>query len=92
MNTEELKKQLLTGTFYYYKSGLWIQSKVNGAVIIENDYLMVSFEGGHADAFLKNVKPIRRPGNIVRKFNWCYILKNDENECIGYIGEIENDK
>ena len=86
---QELKEQLSKGTFYYCKSELWIQSKIEEVNIIEGDYLMIRFNGGHADAFLKNVKAIRRPANIVKKFNWCYILKNYDNECIGYIGEVQ---
>ena len=86
---QELKEQLSKGTFYYCKPELWIESKIEEVNIIEDDYLMIRFNGGHADAFLENVKAIRRPGNIVKKFNWCYILKNYDNECIGYIGEVQ---
>ena len=89
MKIQELKEQLSRGTFYYCKPELWIQSKIEQVDIIENDYLMIRFNCGHADAFLKNVKTIKSPDNIDAKFKWCYILRNYDNECIGYIGQTE---
>ena len=32
------------------------------------------------------VKRVRRPSNIVGGFKWCYLIKNEYKENIGYIG------
>lgn len=86
INIEELKEQLLKGTFYYYKSNLFIKSEITRVVEMEGIFLEISFECGNVDVFIDNIKPVRRPGNIIAKFEWCYLLKNEDNECIGYIG------
>ena len=52
--------------------------------------LHIDFEGGAVDVAADKIKPIKRPGNIVEKFAFCYILKSYDNECIGYIGQIED--
>lgn len=89
MDIEELKEQLSYGTFYYHKFGLLIKSKVKIVLQSDKNTLNVSFEGGTADIYIDTIKPIRRPGNIIAKFKWCYILTNYYDECIGYIGEKE---
>lgn len=90
MNANELKEQLKNGAFYYYKFGLLIKGKVKMVLQSDDNTLNVNFEGGTVDIYLDTIKPIRRPGNIIEKFKWCYILKNYDDECIGYIGEKEN--
>lgn len=90
MNIKELKEQLLKGTFYYYIDTLLIHAKVKNICELTSCF-HIDFEGGAVDVAADNIKPIRRPGNILEKFAFCYILKSYDNECvIGYIGEIEN--
>lgn len=86
---KELKEQLLKGTFYYYKDTLLIHSKIKNVCSVGKDSIHIDFEGGAVCVEADKIKPIKRPGNIVEKFNFCYILKSYDNECIGYIGEIE---
>ena len=85
---KELIEQLKQGTFYYYKDTLLIHAKVNNICELTS-CLHIDFEGGAIDMSIDDIKPIKRPANIVEKFNWCYILKSYDNECIGYIGEME---
>lgn len=89
LNIEELKEQLQKGTFYYYKSNLFIKSEIIKVVVMEGIFLEISFECGNADTFIENIIPVKRPPNIVKKFEWCYKLKNEDDECIGYIGKVE---
>ena len=87
MEIKELKEQLLKGTFYYYKDLLFINAKVRNVCSVGEDSIRIGFEGGSVVVNIDRIKSIKRPGNIVEKFNWCYILKSYDNECIGYIGE-----
>lgn len=87
---EELKEQLQQGTFYYYKFGLFFKGKVNNVLQISEDTLNVSFVGGDVDVYADKIKPVRRPGNIIVAFKWCYQLKNEYDDIIGYIGLKEN--
>lgn len=89
MEIKELKEQLLQGTFYYYIDTLLIHAKVKNVCSVGRNSIHIGFEGGAVSAGADKIKPIRRPGNIVERFNWCYILKSYDNECIGYIGKIE---
>lgn len=88
IDIKELKEQILKGTFYYYVDALFIHAKVKNICELTS-CLHIGFEGGAVDVALDKIKPIRRPGNIIEKFKWCYILKSYNNECIGYIGECE---
>ncbi|MEX0050092.1 hypothetical protein AB2T85_05540 [Clostridium butyricum] len=88
MEIKELKEQLLKGTFYYYKDTLLIHAKVNNVCSVGKKSIHIDFKGGAVSVASDKIKPIKRPGNIVEKFNWCYILKSYDNECIGYIGEV----
>ena len=89
MKIEELKEQLMAGTYYYHKFGLLVKGKVNLVLPIDNNTLNVNFTGGTVDIYTDKIKSVRRPDNIIAKFEWCYKLKNEDNECIGYIGETE---
>ncbi|MDU4750302.1 MAG: hypothetical protein E6X86_04660 [Clostridium butyricum] len=90
MDIKELKEQLLQGTFYYYIDTLLIHAKVKNICSVGKDSIHIGFEGGAVTVGIDNIKPIKRPGNILEKFNWCYVLRSYDNKCIGYIGEIEN--
>lgn len=92
INLEELKEQFQQGTFYYYKSNLFIKSEVTRVVEMEGIFLKISFECGNIDALIDKIKPARRPSNIIANFKWCYQLRNEDDECIGYIGLKEGDK
>ena len=90
MDIKDLKEQLRSGTFYYYIDTLFIHAKVKSICeLSQSKCLHIKFEGGAIDVNFNKIKPIKRPSNIVEKFNWCYILKSYDNECIGYIGEKE---
>lgn len=89
MNNQGLKQQLTTGTFYYYIDSLFIHAKVKNVCELSK-FLHIDFEGGAVDVAMDKIKLIKRPSNIVEKFNWCYILKSYNDECIGYIGQIQD--
>ncbi len=88
---EKLKEQLLKGTFHYYKDALFINAKVKNICELTS-CLHIYFEGGAIDVDINKIEPIERPSGINEKFRFCYILKSYNNECIGYIGQMEEDK
>lgn len=89
MEDRKLKEQLQKCTFYFYKSNLFIKSEVTRVIEMEGIFLEISFECDNVDAFIENIVPVKRPPNIVKKFEWCYMPKNEDDECVGYIGKIE---
>ncbi|AWK53038.1 hypothetical protein DIC82_05270 [Clostridium beijerinckii] len=91
MNIQELKKQLQEGTFYYHKFGLLVKGKVNIVLQESEDTLNVNFVGGNVDVYIDKIEPVKRPGNIIAKFEWCYLLKNYYHDVIGYIGLKKED-
>lgn len=92
MNRAELCKQLKEGTFYFYKFGLLAKLPV-AEVIDKEDFITLNFanNGGYVDVFVEHMQKVRRPGNIISKFDWCYSLKNDYQDHIGYIGKEESE-
>ena len=88
MELEKFKE----GTFYYYKNGLVISSKVTNVKLEAKDFISISFGCGSVDMSVKGIKPIKRPGNIIAKFEWCYILRDINGDCLGYVGKkVEED-
>jgi len=92
MLIEELKEQLLKGTFYYSKSNLLVKGKIYNVVSYDDGQLEIFFTGGIVDVYKDKLTSIRRPSNIISVFKWCYLLKNEDNENIGYIGEKEREE
>lgn len=83
---EELKEQLQEGAFYYHKSSLLVSGKVYNVVGYEDGELEIFFTGGIVGVYKNKMKKVKRPPNIISVFKWCYLLKDEHNEAIGYIG------
>lgn len=88
---EELIEQLKQGAFYYNRPGISFKSKVKSIELLKekNDQFNIYFEGGQISVFNYGISKILRPENMINTFVWCYKLKNEYDECIGYIGEIK---
>lgn len=86
INIEELKEQLQQGTFYYSTSNILIKGKIYNVISYDDGQLEIFFTGGIVDLYKNKLTKIRRPPNIIGAFKWCYLLKNEDNENIGYIG------
>lgn len=89
INIEKLKQQLQQGTFYYHKSNLVVTGKVYNIVSYDDGELEIFFTGGIVSAYKDKLDKVRHPPNAISVFKWCYILKDEYNECVGYIGEKE---
>lgn len=93
LNIQKLKEQLLQGTFYYSKPGaLLINAKVYNVISYDDGELEIFFTGGIVSIYKDKLKKVKRPPNIISVFKWCYVLKNEDNECIGYIGLKEEQR
>lgn len=87
VDIKNLREQLKKGTFFYFKEGLILRAKIEIVFDLTNNSLGADFNEGGVEIYLDKIKKIKRPLNIVAKFKWCYMLKNYNDECIGYIGE-----
>ena len=86
INIEKLKEQLQQGTFYYSNSNILVKGKVYNVISYDDGQLEIFFTGGKVDLYKDKLTKVRRPHNIIGAFKWCYLLKNEDNENIGYIG------
>lgn len=85
----ELKELLLKGKFYYSKSNLLVKGKVYNIVSYDDGELEIFFHGGIVSAYKDKFDKVRHPSQMISVFKWCYLLKDEYNECVGYIGEKE---
>lgn len=81
-----LSEQLKEGTFYICKEGLDLNNKVVETKVIDNELIEIKLENGRLDIVKNCITKIRRPKNIRKNFAWCYLVRNEEGEKLGYIG------
>lgn len=85
---------LLEGTYYFQRYDVHVQSKIVDVEIIKNcfgeeDLMDIKLEKGHiAIGAFSKVKKINRPANMVIGFEWCFAIRNQDKEFIGYLGKL----
>ena len=94
---EQLKEvfeiDLLEGTYYFQKENVLLRSKIKSFEIIKNstgeeDLLDIELENGHIGICeYSKVTKVKRIPNIILKFDWCFSIRNADDEHIGYIGK-----
>lgn len=62
-------------TVYIHSFGLLARIPITNISVSELDFMTINFKYGHVDVFLKDIKKVRRPSNIIADFKWCYALK-----------------
>lgn len=87
---ELLKHNLEEGYYYMYQPNLIIKLPITD--IAESDCgiaLTLGDDNGELIIFKEasEVRRVRRPDNIIGNFEWCYLIKNEYKEPIGYIGK-----
>jgi hypothetical protein len=82
---ENLEEKLKVGHFYYNKFGLFIKAKIK-EIIAEDNKINITFEGGNAETTLNKIEASENKTNVASRFDWCYKIKNEFGEEIGYIG------
>lgn len=88
-----LKRNLEDGFFYFQLHNVFIRSKIKRVVGRKTltKYLIIEFENGNIDIHSKTrVTEIKRPKNIFTEFEWCYEIRNEDDEFLGYIGNPLN--
>lgn len=88
---EELLKYDLEETFYYLNiPNLIIVLPIIDIAASEDGVILTLDEDNTSSITIwkeaSEVKRVRRPSNIVGGFKWCYLIKNEYKENIGYIG------
>ena len=85
---ELLKNDLEEAHFYLYKADLYIKLEVTDVTVGETG---ITIELGHdynchlviwEDSIVSEVE---HPNDIIAKFNWCYEIKNNKKELLGYL-------
>lgn len=89
---EELLKLDLEEAYYYmYQPNLIIKLPIVDVSISESGVtLELGTDGDSSITIWKDaseVVDVRRPDMIIAKFEWCYLIKNEYKEPIGYIGK-----
>ena len=90
-NIEGLRKQLSKGTYYNNDIDNPVKGAVKNVLIFDDNEIAIFYNGGSVKTYLDRMKPIRRPSNIIAKFEWCFILKDEKDNVVGYIGRIKGD-
>lgn len=90
MSFQKLKSFLLQTDknkikYHYYKSGLLINTNVT-EIEIDDEHIDVYFVGG-VISIINNctIDRVRRPSNLITDCEYCYQIKNEYEDGIGYL-------
>lgn len=96
-NIEEDKSiNIIDGCYIYQHNDIFFKCEIETITYVKDDfgdlsYIEVAFENGcvilHADY---PVKSIRRPSNCITEFDWCFTIRNNEFEHMGYIAKTRH--
>lgn len=89
---EELLKRDLEEAHYYLNiSNLIIVLPITDIAASEDGVTLTLGEDNDSSITIwkeaSEVKRVRRPTGIIGEFEWCYLIKNEYKENIGYIGK-----
>jgi hypothetical protein len=79
------------GYYYFYKFDLFIKLSIS-KTISEDGAIKIKLDNNAGELIIwidTIVKKVSRPGFLVSKFEWCYLIKNSEGELLGYIGKTQ---
>lgn len=84
---EENLEKLKEGTFYYSICGMHFSSEIIGVRVWESDSntIEIKFQGG--ELYSDNFESVNRPAFFIADFEWCYKIKNEYGDFIGYVGK-----
>lgn len=89
---EELLKRDLEEAHYYLNiPNLIIVLPITDIAASEDGVTLILGEDNDSSITIwkeaSEVKRVRRPTGIIGEFEWCYLIKNEYKENIGYIGK-----
>jgi hypothetical protein len=78
----------LSGVYFYFqKTGLEIKAELI-SVEHSREEIYIGFTGGSLSMPSESkIVKVKRPSNNVDKFEFCYLIKNNSDEVLGYIGK-----
>ena len=87
---EELLQHDLEEAHYYLNIPLIIVLPITDIATSEDGITLTLGEDNTSSITIwkeaSEVKKVRRPTGIIGEFEWCYLIKNEYKESIGYIG------
>ena len=89
---DELLKHDLEESHYYFNiPNLIIMLPITDIAVSEDGLTLTLGEDNTSSITIRKdaseVKKVRRPTGIIGEFEWCYLIKNEYKENIGYIGK-----
>lgn len=89
---EELLKRDLEEAHYYLNIPNLIIVLPITDIAVNEDCLTLTLDEDNTSSITiwkeaSEVKRVRRPTGIIGEFEWCYLIKNEYKENIGYIGK-----
>ncbi|KGK81154.1 hypothetical protein [Clostridium sp. HMP27] len=87
----DISEDLLGVHYYFQKTDLRIKSQLT-SVEHSRESIYIQFTTGNiVISDTSTIKKVKKPSNNIGIFEFCYMIKNSDNEIIGYIGK-ESDK
>lgn len=88
---ELLKRDLAEAHYYLNIPNLIIVLPITDIAVSEDGLILTLGEDNTSSITIwkeaSEVKKVRRPTGIIGEFEWCYLIKNEYKENIGYIGK-----
>lgn len=88
---EDFCKDLEKGDFCIYKLGFGMRTPVTRAYAVETAdddkeiLIIIEFGAGKIVTNIHNLTPVLNPGLLVMKCDYCFMVKNNYDEIIGYV-------
>lgn len=73
--------------YYFHKTDLTIKSQVISVEHSREDIYIQFTAGSIVISDTSIIKKVKKPSNDTNLFEFCYMIKNPNNEVIGYIGK-----
>jgi len=88
---EILKHDLEEAHYYLNMPNLIIALPITDVAVSEDGMTLTLGEDNTSSITIwkeaSEVKRVKRPPNVIGAFDWCYLIKNEYKENIGYIGK-----
>ncbi|WP_310939913.1 hypothetical protein [Clostridium sp. SHJSY1] len=77
--------------YYFHKTDLTIKAQLTSVEHSREDIYIQFTTGSIVISDMSKIRKVKKPIHNTGTFEFCYMIKNSDNEVIGYIGK-QNDK